>query len=145
MAPRIRPMRVEDAETVANLAGQLGYPSTPLQIEQRFRELVGIADSHVLVAETAGGAVVGWLHVFAGHAIESERQAEVGGLVVDARVRGQGIGKALLDAAEAWARTRGYAEVRIRSNTIRTDTHEFYLRRGYAVIKSQLNFKKPLR
>jgi GNAT superfamily N-acetyltransferase len=144
MAASIRPMRIEDAVAVANLAGQLGYPSTPIQIEHRFRGLEKLPDSQVLVADSAG-AIVGWLHVFAGHALESEGHAEVGGLVVDAGARGRGIGKALLEAAEAWARSRGYAEMRIRSNTIRTDTHEFYLRRGYSIAKTQLNFKKPLR
>jgi len=144
MTPTIRPMRIQDAEAVANLAGQLGYTSTSIQIERRFRALEEIPDSQVLVALNGDGAVVGWLHVFAGHAIESEGQAEVGGLVVDVNARGQGIGKALLKAAEAWARTRGCVEMRIRSNTIRTDAHEFYMHLGYAILKSQNNFKKSL-
>jgi GNAT superfamily N-acetyltransferase len=41
-------------------------------------------------------------------------------LVVDELVRGQGIGQALLGAAEHWVRERGLTHLTIRSNTTRT-------------------------
>lgn len=142
---RVRPMTMGDSETVAGLSGQLGYPSTRAEIERRYRALDGNPDSQVLIAEGRDGAVLGWLHVFGNHLLESEGEAEVGGLVVDSRARGQGIGKRLMDAAEAWARGHGYTKVCVRSNTIRLETHRFYQRLGYNIMKSQYKFLKPLR
>jgi GNAT superfamily N-acetyltransferase len=133
-----------DAGQVSALAGELGYPSTPAQIERRFRAIEGNADSRVLVAADADGLVLGWVHVFGLHLMESEGAAEVGGLVVDSRVRGRGIGRSLMAAAEAWALERGYTRVTLRSNTIRTETHRFYLGLGYSIVKSQHKFQKPI-
>ncbi len=142
---RVRPMTTGDSETVADLACQLGYPSTRAEIERRFRAIDGNPDSQVLVAEDAGGAVLGWIHVFGNHLLESEGEAEVGGLVVDSGARGQGVGKRLMEAAEAWAREHGYLRVCVRSNKIRLETHKFYLHLGYTILKSQYKFRKPLR
>ena len=140
----VRAMRREDAEQVAALAGELGYPSTPAQIEARFRGIEGNDDSRVFVAADSDGRVWGWVHVFGHHLLESEGQAEVGGLIVDSRARGVGIGTSLMAAAEAWARERGYARLTLRSNTIRTEAHRFYQDLGYTIVKSQHKFQKPL-
>ena len=139
---RVRPMTPADAGAVATLSGQLGYPSTPLQIQERYRALVDDPDSTVLVATNGDGAIVGWVHVFGNHLLESDPSAEVGGLVVDERVRGTGIGRTLMDAAERWAKERGYLEVWVRSNTIRKETHVFYQHLGYEITKSQYKFRK---
>ena len=141
----IRSMSLEDAEQVAALAAELGYPSTRAQIESRFRGIQDNRDSQVLVAADSGGQVLGWLHIFGLHLIESEGAAEVGGLVVDSRARARGIGRALMEAAEAWARERGYTRLTLRSNTIRTEAHRFYQDLGYTIVKSQHKFQKPLR
>ncbi len=137
-------MTASDAGQVASLAGQLGYPSTPAQIETRFRAIEGDPDSSVFVAVDSGGPVLGWVHVFGHHLMESEGAAEVGGLVVDSRVRGRGIGRSLMAAAEAWARERGYARLTLRSNIIRAEAHRFYQGLGYTIVKSQHKFQKPL-
>jgi GNAT superfamily N-acetyltransferase len=135
-------MVLEDAPHVATLSGQLGYPSTPAEIENRFRALAADADSSLLVAAGPDGRVVGWIHVFGNHLLESDPAAEVGGLVVDEQLRGQGVGSTLLREAERWAAEHGYREVWIRSNVIRKETHGFYQRKGYEILKSQLKFRK---
>lgn len=140
----IRPMKVEDAPAVALLATQLGYPSTAEQIRARFLGLDGFPDARVLIAEGSDGTAVGWLHVFGRRLLESDPDAEVGGLIVEEQARGRGIGKALMASAESWARERGYKIVSIRSNVIRAETHEFYKGLGYAVTKSQYKFRKQL-
>lgn len=141
----VREMTRADAERVAALSGELGYPSTPAQIEARFRAIEGHTDAKVLVATGPDGLVVGWVHVFGLRLMESEGAAEVGGLVVDSRVRGHGIGRSLMAAAEGWALERGYTRMCVRSNTVRLETHKFYQRLGYAIVKSQHKFQKPLR
>ncbi len=140
----VRPMTAADAGRVAALAGELGYPSTEDQIEARFRAVAGNPDSRVFVAAGAGDSVLGWVHVFGHQAMVVDGSAEVGGLVVDSRARGAGIGRALMAAAEAWARERGYTRLVLRSNTIRAEAHRFYQGLGYAVVKSQHKFEKPL-
>jgi len=140
----IRPMAAGDAEGVAALSDQLGYPALPADISRRFWDIQGNPDSRVLVCEGEGGSVLGWLHVFGNHLLESNPDAEVGGLVVADGARGRGVGTALMAAAETWARERGYPVVSVRSNTIRTDAHEFYTRIGYTIVKSQYKFRKEI-
>jgi len=144
IAIAVRPMSFADAPRVAALAGELGYPSTETQIESRFREVERDEDSKILVATGEDGKIWGWVHVFGHRVIVSDGQAEVGGLVVDSRIRGRGIGRTLMAAAEEWARSRGYRVIVLRSNTIRTEAHRFYRDLGYDVTKSQHKFQKAL-
>jgi len=140
----IRAMTLEDSEQVAGLAGELGYPSTHAQISARLRRTQDDPDSRVFVAADTDGRVWGWVHVFGLNLMESEGQAEVGGLIVDSRGRGKGIGRSLMAAAEAWARERGYRRLTLRSNTIRTEAHRFYQDLGYTIVKTQHKFLKQL-
>jgi GNAT superfamily N-acetyltransferase len=143
----IRPMRSQDAAEVARLSGQLGYPATEGGIGERFARLAEDADAEVLVAcsgDGDGGAVLGWLHVAAPRDLVSPRYAEVRALIVDEPARGRGIGRRLLEAAEAWARERGLDTIRVRSNTVRERARAFYERAGYRVTKTQHQFNKPL-
>ena len=140
----VRPMTPDDLESVARLATQLGYPSTPEQVARRFGAIRAAPDSHVAVAVDESGAVVGWIHVYGNRLLESEPDAEIGGLVVDESVRGRGVGTVLVAAAEAWARERGYPVVSVRSNIVRKEAHEFYQERGYGVVKTQIKFRKTI-
>jgi GNAT superfamily N-acetyltransferase len=141
---KIRPARKRDAERIALLAGQLGYPSSTVQVLQRLDRIKGNNQHAVFVAESKDGRVVGWLHVFVGHLVESDPYAEIGGLVVDELHRSAGIGRLLLQRAEAWAHAKGCQTVRLRSNIIRKEAHEFYLKRGYNLTKTQHAFAKTL-
>ncbi len=141
---RIRPMRRADATAVADLAGQLGYPSTPGQAERRMEAVEGHRPAAALVAEGPGGEVLGWIHVYAVHGLVSDPYAEIGGLVVDEGARCRGVGRTLLAAAEEWAAGQGLREVALRSNVIRVRAHEFYRRLGYDGPKTQHRFRKRL-
>ena len=137
-------MKLEDAAAAARLATQLGYPSTAVDIERRFRALPGADEARVFVAEGEDGTPVGWIHVFGRRMLESDPDAEIGGLVVDERLRGRGIGKTLMASAESWARERGYRAVSLRTNVIRKEAHEFYKGLGYEVQKSQYKLRKRI-
>ena len=137
-------MTLQDAEAVAALSGQLGYPSTPAEIGRRFRALDGSPDSQVLVAEGESGMVIAWIHVCATRHLESDSVAEVVGLVVAEDARGRGIGRALMAEAERWSLGRGYATVMVRSNVIRVPAHAFYQRLGFEIAKSQYKFRKSI-
>ncbi len=141
-AVRVRPMTDGDAAEVAGLSGQLGYPSETEQIRERFRALSREPDSSVFVAERDDGRLAGWIHVLARRFLESDHYAEIAGLVVDAGARRGGVGRALIGAAEAWARERGCVTLRVRSNTRRVEAKPFYERMGYRVVKTQYVFEK---
>ena len=137
-----------DAAALAVLNGQLGYPSTSEQVERRLAEISAQPDHAVLVSELVdpdgGTRVVGWVHGSVRRILENDPFAEVGGLIVDENRRGLGIGALLMDRVEQWARAVGCSAVTVRSNVIRGRAHAFYQRRGYATIKTQHVFRKPL-
>jgi len=137
-------MRAEDAPRVAELAGELGYPSTPEEILARKAELDRIGKSGLFVAETPAGEVIGWIIVSEMCSLELDPHAEVKGLVVASEARSRGVGAILMEAGEAWARARGLGEMVLRSNVIRDRAHAFYKRIGYEEQKRQAKFRKRL-
>ena len=141
---QIRRAVAADAERIAILAGLLGYPSTAEDVLRQLPRLQASLEHAVFVAEAPDGLVVGWLHVHANHVVEFDPRAEVGGLVVDEKFRGSGMGRLLMQHAEQWAREKGYSEVVLRSNVIRTGAHKFYESLGYTVTKTQKHFRKVL-
>ena len=145
MSPMIRLARLEDVEALANLAGQLGYPSTVEQIRRRFEVLMEKSDENAVFVAEANGKILGWVHVHIYSLLVDDPETEIGGLVVDEAARGQRIGEELMQAAEAWTLEKGCSSVYLRSNVIRTRAHEFYKRIGYSVIKSQYAFRKKLK
>ncbi len=141
---KIRRVKRSDAEQVAVLSGQLGYPATSAQILRRWKGLKPASEHAVFVAELPGTGTVGWLHVSVAHVLETDTRAEVNGLIVAEGQRSLGAGAQLLDAAEKWARQRGCTAMNVRSNVIRERAHKFYERQGYEHYKSQKAFRKPL-
>jgi GNAT superfamily N-acetyltransferase len=143
---RIRKARRGDIERIAQLCGELGYPSSAAQISVRLRQLKPASKHAVFVAEFPGAAagVLGWLHVSMSHLLESDLRAEVNGLIVAEGQRSAGAGAKLLAAAEAWARRHGCQAVNVRSNVIRERAHSFYERHGYEHYKTQKAFRKKL-
>lgn len=129
---------------LVDLCEQLGYPTTALEIEARIKDLTGMDDHLLLVAETEAGEVVGWVHGIVRKLLVIAPHIELGGLVVDESQRCQGIGEQLLHAVETWALDRGIKTVFVRSNAIREDAHRFYQRLGYEIVKTSLTFIKEV-
>lgn len=144
MAPvTIRAARMSDAGEIAQLATQLGYDLTEADAADRLSRLLLRDDQRFLVADVDGRAV-GWVHVVFAEYVEAEAFVVIGGLVVDRNHRRLGIGRALMDRAEVWARERGCSMVRVTSSVTRSAAHRFYEELGYMNIKTQHSFVKPL-
>ena len=143
MALLIRTARVSDAAEIARLTTQLGYEVTADQTSARLQRLLGRADQDFFIADV-DGRPVGWVHVFLAEYIEAEAFVVIGGLVVDRDHRRLGIGVALMDRAEQWARERDCSMVRLTSSVTRKEAHRFYERIGYTNLKTQYSFTKPL-
>ncbi len=138
----VRPMTLSDSREVASLSNQLGYPSSASDIEKRLGTMTQRAHLGAIVAEVTDGGIAGWIHVFGVWLLQEDAFAEISGLVVDANSRGQGVGKALLEAAEKWARDNGYTGIYVRANTKRSQAPPFYERMGYNTVKTQYVFHK---
>jgi GNAT superfamily N-acetyltransferase len=129
MGLTIRDAQAADAERIAALLTQLGYPAQPDAIEARLERLAIVGD-RVLVADLGGGAV-GLAHLQVAPAIERDRPAaKIGALVVDETHRGQGVGRALVQALEDEARLRGCELLFVTTAERRDDAHAFYERVG---------------
>jgi GNAT superfamily N-acetyltransferase len=91
-----------------------------------------IVDPHaaVLIAEDAGelvGLCTAYLEL---NSVRYGQRCWVEDLAVDPERRSQGIGGALLDAAQDWARDSGATHFELDSGLARKDAHRFYDRRG---------------
>jgi GNAT superfamily N-acetyltransferase len=141
---RIRLAHVSDANALAVLSAQLGYPADEDVMRARLACVRGERIGEVFVAVDSQDHVLGWTHVVSRVQLEEAPFAELAGLVVDESARSNGVGRALLEAAEGWAREQGIACLRVRSNVVRDRAHRFYLREGYSERKRQVVFIKTL-
>ena len=132
-----------DAASVARLSGQLGYAASVDEAEARLRMIDSRPDQVVLLAENSG-VIVAWIDLYIEHSIAAGKSAQIAGLVVDENHRGSGVGQLLMRHAEQWARDNGCSSVRLRSNIIRSQAHQFYEKLGYKVTKTQKAFAKEL-
>ncbi len=139
---RIRDATADDVAAMADLATQLGYPSQP---EEMYRRLTALQSerSAVLVA-LAHSNVVGLVQVSLEPTMLVEARATIDALVVDGQHQGEGVGRALLSAAESWAANRGCLGMCVRSNIKRQGAHAFYRKLGYILVKTSLVLTKEL-
>ena len=131
----------DDAEALATLSSELGYP-VPADVMRR--RIVDLNLQQAVFVAEVDQRVVGWIDVGLSFHLQSGVRAEIGGLVVSAESRNQGFGRQLLLRAEQWAREKGMSEVLLRSNTKRADAHRFYLRESYTQTKTSAVFLKKL-
>ena len=120
-----------DAEAIARLVAQLGYPDNDAaQVAARLPVLSaagGAAFVAVGDARVIGCLTTSLLHVL-------HRPAPVGRIsmmVVDEEWRGTGVGRALVAAAEVWMREHGCTIAEVTSRTERIAAHRFYETLGY--------------
>jgi len=134
---------IDDAVEIARLAAELGYAAPVEVIRERLALLLPHADHRISVVEE-GGALRGWIAVERRRTLESGERVEIAGLVVDARFRGNGVGRALVMHAEQWARALGLRAIYVRSNVLRDASHPFYERLGYVRRKTQHFYAKDV-
>jgi GNAT superfamily N-acetyltransferase len=141
----VRAMRRDDLPTVAALCRELGYAAVDeVTAAERFARVAALPDAELLVAADGDDRPLGFLQVMEKHSLNQPAQAVVHSVVVAERMRGRGVGSRLMNAAEAWARTRGLERLALTSRDHRVGAHAFYTRRGYALEKRALGFVKTL-
>jgi GNAT superfamily N-acetyltransferase len=126
----IRPATPDDAERIAALFTDEGYPAGPSDIVERLERFES-AYSRVLVADH-DGEVLGFVAVHALPRFEhSDRVIRVMALVVDGAVRERGVGRQLMEAAEGVGREIGAAFVEVTAGHHRPDAARLYVELGY--------------
>lgn len=130
---KIRSARAEDAPALSRLYAQLGYPdgNTPDLLPERLDRLRALGDD-VLVAEQDDGTVIGLAGMHLVHVMHYPKPlGYITSFVTDDRVRRQGVGRKLLDAATEWARAKGCYRLSLTSAEHRSDAHAFYPATGF--------------
>ena len=138
MSFEVRAAREDEAGAIVPLYEWLFAPpgSKPAAWDERraevaVRHAIESHDSVVLVAEADDGALIGFITGYQDlHSVRFGYRAWVEDFAVHPDRRSQGVGKALLDAAKAWAGERGATHLELDSALARTDAHRFYEREG---------------
>lgn len=142
MKVKIRLFKPSDAEDLYKInTEEMGYD---FSIEETRGKLLALVDStkDKIYVAIVNNKVVGYIHANDYDVIYAPHMKNIMGIAVLQQYKRHGIGKALLDAVEAWARQTGAYGIRLVSGEIRTGAHEFYRYCGYEDGKRQLNFKK---
>lgn len=126
----LRPARKDDAEPIAALFTDEGYPCGPSDILERLARFDS-PYSAVQVAEI-GGEVVGFVAIHILPRFEhSDRIGRVLALVVDAGARERGLGHHLMAEAERVASAAGCAFVEVTAGHHRPEAQSLYESLGY--------------
>ena len=129
---RIRPAQIGDANDVADLLDQLGYPCTRDEAVERISRVLHDPRLFLVMAEIDGvacGLMSLTLHYSVARGADLARLTA---LVVSANCSRRGIGRLLLREAEAIARKAQVARIEVTSNSRREVAHAFYLGCGYS-------------
>lgn len=140
----IRQATASDAAAIGTLLEQLGYPppeSNPEFVVENieyyrrpFYQLL-VAEEHQHVT---GFISLHWFEVF--HS--PGKMARITAFCVREQVRSKGIGHQLLEAAYAFLSEQGCSAVEVTSNMRRSQTHAFYLKKGF--LETSRRFIKSL-
>ncbi len=142
MSVTIRLIQPQDAVEAAQLCHQLGYERSADEIRLWIFDLPTRRESQAVYVASLEGRVVGWIDVSIVYHLQSPANGLINGLVVEEGLRGQNIGRLLCQKAEAWTWGRGLASIRVTSRSTREGAHRFYLRDGYAKVKTSEVFEK---
>ena len=139
MKPIYREYQKSDLEQLKDLVSELGYSVELVDLENNIHA-IHTNGGEIFVGENQK-EIIGSVCVLLDARLAEGICAEVVSLIVSENHRGKGIGKALVEIAENWARKR-VNKIRIRANQTRESTHSFYMSQGYKEIKTQKIFTK---
>lgn len=126
----LRPAEPRDAEAIATLFTDEGYPAGPSDIIERLERFASDY-SRVVVAEH-DGALLGFVAIHALPRFEhDDRIVRILALVVDAGARERGVGHRLMGEAERIAGELGAAFVELTAGHHRPEARRLYESLGY--------------
>ncbi|GAA2269163.1 hypothetical protein GCM10010149_07700 [Nonomuraea roseoviolacea subsp. roseoviolacea] len=148
----IRPYRDEDRDAIVALAPRLTEGVAAWRdadaVAAAVRDWVtGSLDRHgsdghgVFVADR-DGCVAGFVTMATRRHFTGEVDAYIGELVVGAEAEGTGVGRALVNAAESWARAHGLRRVTLETGAANGRARSFYRALGYA--EEEVRLSRPV-
>ena len=138
----IRAAEESDAPALSELMRQLGYQTTAEEMRERLRVIFRHRDFTTFVA-VDDNEVCGMIGLSASVGYEdNDRTGKIMALVVHERMRGRGLGRALLAAAEDYFAREKIVRVVLTSRFTRERAHAFYESLGY--VRTGLRFMKEL-
>jgi len=143
MKIKVRVAVKQDCSGITHLTNQLGYPSTEEKICEIMKLVLSHKDHQVFVAEI-DNTIVGYIHLIRSMRIGSNPFIEIAAFIINEASRSIGVGSLLIAESEKWASRRGLQDIRIRSNIIRREAHNFFQNRGFQNIKTQEVFLKRI-
>lgn len=144
MKIQIRIMEEKDYDAICKLIhNELGYPNTEDEsIYSRLDAILCHKDYQTYVA-IYQDKVVGFVGLCKGIPFEFDgRYLRVVAIAVDTLYQNKGIGKQLMDKAEAYAREENIDLISLNSGLNRYDAHAFYEERGFD--KKGYSFRKHI-
>ena len=140
--PAIRAAVAGDAEAIASLLAELGYPSDRHAVAGRLAA-VAASDSDAVFVAVARGVPVGLSTV---HIIPLFHRpsplARITAFVVAESARRKGIGAALVRACQQFAASHHAERLEVTSGDARSGAHAFYLAQGFH--REGVRFSRPL-
>jgi GNAT superfamily N-acetyltransferase len=139
--PKIREAKPSDAGRLAELIRELGHEIVEKQVRKNLDALKKTGE--LLLVATLDKQIVGMCAV--SRRIMINRPAPLGritSLIVTRDAQGHGIGRMLVEAAEAWLREEGCQLVEVTSNDRLAEAHAFYRHLGYD--RTSIRFAKTL-
>jgi ribosomal protein S18 acetylase RimI-like enzyme len=147
MGLTIRPATAQDYDDLCEITAEVDAlhreqcphifqkPPGPVRERAYILDLLADEDHGLFVAET-GGRVAGFLHVIAHDTppipiLAPRRLAMVDNLAVRRDLRRTGIGRALMDRAQQWAREQGATELELNVFEFNAGAIAFYRSLGY--------------
>jgi GNAT superfamily N-acetyltransferase len=127
----IRPAEVGDAEALADLMTQLGYPTRTSEMEMRM-EAICVDKNYATLVAVGEGKVCGMIGTRTSFSYEHNSPGgAILALVVSDKMRGRGVGQALIAAVENELAQRNIRRLAVYTHFRRTEAHEFYEKLGY--------------
>ncbi len=121
-----------DADDVARLLSEMGYPCTVAEARERIATIIA-NDRQALVVARSNGRVCGLLALdFMYYLPLGTTTCRITALVVTQAEQGCGLGRQLLKEAERRARFGGAARLELTSGSQREDAHAFYKACGFS-------------
>jgi aminoglycoside 6'-N-acetyltransferase I len=147
----VRPVAAPDVVVWAALRHHL-WPEAHLNdLMNETRSFVSDPDSVYLdaafIAEDDGGKAIGFIELTIrafSDGCDSMPVPHIEGWYVEPDARGNGYGRALMDAAETWCRTKGFCELASDTETHNTDSQHAHDACGFEEVERIVKFRKVL-
>ncbi|MBP1547696.1 MAG: GNAT family N-acetyltransferase [Oscillospiraceae bacterium] len=140
----IREFRTEDCESIWRLnTYEMGYDYPIEDTREKLSALIR-SDEHKIFVAVCCDEVIGYVHANNYDLIYASHMKNIMGIAVAEHMKRKGVGRALLEAVENWARETNAEGVRLVSGESRRDAHKFYHRCGYSGDKMQINMVKKI-